>query len=38
LVLLREYVKEYEPPDYLFEGQGGGQLFGLIYSGINAAA
>jgi site-specific recombinase XerD len=25
LVLLREYVKEYEPPDYLFEGQGGGQ-------------
>jgi len=25
LVLLREYVKEYQPADYLFEGQGGGQ-------------
>jgi site-specific recombinase XerD len=25
LMLLREYVKEYQPADYLFEGQGGGQ-------------
>jgi site-specific recombinase XerD len=25
LGLLREYVKEYQPKDYLFEGQGGGQ-------------
>jgi len=38
LTLLRDYVKKYQPVDYLFEGQGGGQLFGLIYSGINAAA
>jgi len=25
LMLLRKYVKEYQPADYLFEGQGGGQ-------------
>ena len=29
LTLLRDYVKKYQPVDYLFEGQGGGQYSAL---------